>query len=573
MSFRLRLVLAFLAVVAVPLALLAVGVRREVAGRLSDQYRRRIVALAADVTAGFARESRQTTDRLAAIRSALEDDTRFRLAAVQGVADHRTYLLDYAAGVMRSAGLDYLQVQDQSGRVLSSGHFPAEYDRLDPETPAGLARLGGAPGVVRARAPGGPFLAFARVDSVRAGGRWFSLAAGVALEPMLARLASDPDLLVAVVFPDTVLANQAEAAAALDSALGSGVEPAARLAVGRMVERSADVPLVGLDGGVTPGRVFVAYPVAPLAAVLAGADRWFLIAGVGAAAVAVAMALALSAAMSRPLGALARVAENIDLERGDVTFASSRTDELGVLARLLGTMMGRLRADAVRVRDAERRAATGDLARQVNHDVKNGLAPVRNVFRHLDEVARDRPAELAAVFHERRGTIESGITYLERLAGNYARLAPATGQQVCDVNALVREVAAGAASLPADVRVESLGSVPPLRTDPLALRRIVENLVRNAVESLDGGRGAVRLATEARPDGVRIRVADSGRGMSREELERAFEPFYTTKPTGSGLGLSIVRRLVADLGGTLKLSSEPGRGTEAVVELPAARRA
>jgi signal transduction histidine kinase len=115
--------------------------------------------------------------------------------------------------------------------------------------------------------------------------------------------------------------------------------------------------------------------------------------------------------------------------------------------------------------------------------------------------------------------------------------------------------------------------IPLVPAHPIVLRRIVENLVRNAVESLDGGHGAVRMATEATPGGVRIRVADSGRGMSREELERAFEPFYTTKPTGSGLGLSIVRRLVADLGGTLTVSSEPGRGTEAVVELPVARGA
>jgi signal transduction histidine kinase len=98
----------------------------------------------------------------------------------------------------------------------------------------------------------------------------------------------------------------------------------------------------------------------------------------------------------------------------------------------------------------------------------------------------------------------------------------------------------------------------------------MENLVRNALDSLDGGRGGVRLATEATPNGVRIRVSDTGRGMTREELDRAFEPFYTTKPSGSGLGLPIVRRLVADLGGTFRVTSEPGRGTEAVVEFPVA---
>ena len=88
-------------------------------------------------------------------------------------------------------------------------------------------------------------------------------------------------------------------------------------------------------------------------------------------------------------------------------------------------MTARLRTSAARLRDAERRAAMGDLARQVNHDIKNGLVPIRNVLRHLDEVARHEPEPLAAMFAERRGTLESSVSYLETLARNYARLSPA----------------------------------------------------------------------------------------------------------------------------------------------------
>ena len=102
------------------------------------------------------------------------------------------------------------------------------------------------------------------------------------------------------------------------------------------------------------------------------------------------------------------------------------------------------------------------------------------------------------------------------------------------------------------------------------LRRVLENLVGNAVESLDGRRGRVTVSTEAAARGaaVRITVADTGRGMSREELDHAFDDFYTTKAGGTGLGLSIVRRLVLDLGGALRIETEPGAGTRAVVELP-----
>ena len=92
-----------------------------------------------------------------------------------------------------------------------------------------------------------------------------------------------------------------------------------------------------------------------------------------------------------------------------------------------------------RIGDMERRIAIGDLARQVNHDVKNGLAPLRNVFRHLTQVARDKPGELPQVFTERQRTVESSINYLETLAANYAKLSPQSERKATDVNVVVRE--------------------------------------------------------------------------------------------------------------------------------------
>src|SRR2546427_10826363 len=77
-----------------------------------------------------------------------------------------------------------------------------------------------------------------------------------------------------------------------------------------------------------------------------------------------------------------------------------------------------------------------DLARQVNHDINNGLIPIRNVFRHLAQVAREQPERLGAVFAERQETVESSVSYLEGLAGNYARLYPGPALGACDVNAL-----------------------------------------------------------------------------------------------------------------------------------------
>ena len=207
--------------------------------------------------------------------------------------------------------------------------------------------------------------------------------------------------------------------------------------------------------------------------------------------------------------------------------------------------------------------------------MKNGLVPIRNVVRHLAQVARDEPAALPRVFEERRGTLESSLTYLDTLARNYARLSPAVLPETCDVGAVVEDILRATAGGGVTLRSAPDPARPRVSTDPLALRRILENLVGNAVDSVAGRPdAAVTVSTEqvggaAAAGGVRIIVADTGPGMTRAELDRAFEDFHTTKAGGTGLGLSIVRRLVLDLGGTLRIETAPGAGTRAIVELPA----
>jgi signal transduction histidine kinase len=275
------------------------------------------------------------------------------------------------------------------------------------------------------------------------------------------------------------------------------------------------------------------------------------------------------------------------LDRPGNEFATARHDEIGTLSRMLDAMVTRLRASATALRDAERRATVGDMARQVNHDIRNGLLPIRNVVRHLADVAQAEPAALAGVFAERQDTLAGGISYLESLAGSYARLTPATERQPCDVNAVVRDVVRDAAgNSNALVQLDLDDAAPRVLADPVALRRVLENLAVNAVQSLDDGPGDVVARTRAIGErderGVRreqgqlgehsvvITIADTGHGIAADALDRIFDDFYTTKAAGTGLGLSIVRRLVGDMGGRIRVESEPGRGTSFHIELPAA---
>ncbi|PYP29741.1 MAG: hypothetical protein DMD55_00450 [Gemmatimonadetes bacterium] len=555
MSFRARVLAGFGVVVLVPLVVFGVRVRADMADRLTAEYQRRVASLAAVIRADLSRDSAGIAARLDALKEAIAMDNKFRRAALEGV--ERAYLLDYAGSAMRFTGLSMLLIQDDQGRIISSGHFRNEYDRLEPDLPRLLAVAPGGMALVEARTAEAALLALARVDSLRLGGRRFTLVGGVAVDSsFLARLAPDSELTVAPALPSDTLVR-VDTAAQVVSALA--------------------VPFVALGDSarLREARIVVTHSLAPLAALRRRVDAAFVAAALLTAAIALLLASWLSSLISRPLGELARRTAEIDMERLDVTFESERADEIGMLTRLLGAMTERLRVGAAQLREAERRIAVGDLARQVNHDIKNGLIPIRNVVRHLLDAARAGPDQLAAAWRDRQATVESSVSYLEQLATNYARLYPQPGRKPCDVNDAVRETIrrVGDASR-GELRTELADELPAVQTDPVVLRRILENLVGNALDSLESRSGTVTVLTaraagadDGRPV-VRITVADTGKGMSGEELNRAFDDFYTTKPGGTGLGLSIVRRLVLDANGALRVETEPGGGSKFIVELP-----
>ena len=562
MSLRTRLLLAFAAIVLLPIALLAFGLRQEMTRRLSEEYQLRVDRVVDVIREDLARESASIAERLASLESALLSDNRFRLAAVAGVESERDYLLDYAGTAMRLTGLSMLQIQDGDDRIISSGHFRNEHGRVE----SGLATaLQSARGValVTSRGAERDFLALARAESFQISGRTFSIVGGVAVdEAFLARLARDRAIVVSLRYPGAealTIPRQLETSG--DSAVGELQLPVIRGGAGSAAE-------------VVEARLDVTQPLTPLRTLLRSVDAWFLLTAAGTGITALLLAVWVSSRISGRLTALAEKTAVLDLDRLDVDFDPG-TDEVGRLSRLLGDLVERLRTSTARVREAERRATVGELARQVNHDIKNGLIPLRNVMRHLTQVEQDEPGSLPTVFAERRGTVDSSLAYLETLATSYQRLSsPPLDRRDCDLNALVTDVVRAARGHEHVVLDAELTNLPRVVGDPLAFRRILENLIANAVDSLESKPGRVTVSTqvvdrEGDVPGIRVTVADTGRGMTADETARIFDDFYTTKERGTGLGLSIVRRLVMDLHGTLGVESAPGSGTRITIDLPA----
>jgi signal transduction histidine kinase len=171
------------------------------------------------------------------------------------------------------------------------------------------------------------------------------------------------------------------------------------------------------------------------------------------------------------------------------------------------------------------------------------------------------------------------IARIDRLVDVYGRLARADPErQELDLNALVSTVLALPALTGAGVSIktELEPELPRCPADPHMVARVLENVVRNAMEAMpDGGTITVRTTRSDRDSeaGVALSVQDTGAGMDARTRERAFDDFFTTKPTGSGLGLAFVRRVVEAHGGDASLESARGRGTVVRVWLPALERA
>ena len=223
-----------------------------------------------------------------------------------------------------------------------------------------------------------------------------------------------------------------------------------------------------------------------------------------------------------------------------------------------------------RLREAERLATAGELAAGMAHEIRNPLSAILNATALLADEARltadERASTLAAMRTEARRLNRILSDFLKLARPQEARVAPGDVRDVLEhVSGLIRDDRARAARV--DVRVAVEPGLPRFAFDRDQLIQVVWNLALNGVEAMHG-RG--RLSLEgARHDGaVALAVTDTGHGIPAERRPRVFEPFYSGKPNGTGLGLTIAERIVAAHGGRIEIDSEAGRGTRVTLLFP-----
>jgi signal transduction histidine kinase len=284
--------------------------------------------------------------------------------------------------------------------------------------------------------------------------------------------------------------------------------------------------------------------------------------------------LSLAERIADPVRRLTRATRRIAAGDFDARIAVRSSDELRRLVDSFNSMASELKAQRAQLERTHRLEAWAEMARQVAHEIKNPLTPIQLSAEHLRRVHNDRGEPLGDVVDSCVTAILGQVRLLRQISAEFSSFAssPVAKPAPVDLPALVAEVVDPyRAGLSNHVRIDNSVAepLPPVLVDRTLVARALANMIENALHAMPGG-GELAIKAWEEPGSVVFEVRDTGVGMDRDALARVFEPYFSTKATGTGLGLPIARRNIELSGGAIEVESEKGVGTTVRVRLPAA---
>jgi nitrogen fixation/metabolism regulation signal transduction histidine kinase len=286
-----------------------------------------------------------------------------------------------------------------------------------------------------------------------------------------------------------------------------------------------------------------------------------------------------------PVNRLTRATRRIAHGDLDARIAATSSDELRRLVEDFNQMADDLKRQRTELERTQRLEAWADMARQVAHDIKNPLTPIQLSAEHARRVNIDRGRPLSPVLDECVSAILTQVTLLRQIAAEFSSFAssPTARPEPTRLPELIHEVVepyrAGLTGRIA-ITVDAPADLPTVTIDKTLFARALTNVIENALHAMPG-RGTLRLESRestvegkepgaGSPRFVSVRITDTGVGMDDESTSRLFEPYFSTKATGTGLGLTIAKRNVELNGGAIEVRSQRGVGTTVTMTLPVA---
>ncbi len=606
MTFRRKLLTVFaltvfLSVAAV--ALLVLVVTRNAFEKTEEQ---RTAALVAQFQREFDRRGENVARRVEAIAGS-EPVNRMATAlngappgTLQGTSADSAEYFELARQMADSRQLDFLEFLDGQGNIISSAQWPAKFGYPDAAFESLSALIGQGAFLKREELQDSTALGLFAVRATHIGERPVYVVGGQRLDKnFLSGLDLPADMRV-LLYQNR--SDHFSADSLLDPSMpGSGSDtarPAEKFApiVNAVRQYNQEMPgIVSWSSDQADDEVFHALPLRgagsdhPLLAVLLvgnsrrpyvelkrriGASA--LLVGGGGIILAILLSSWAAARVTRPVEQLARAAQDVTAGEWGARVEVHGHDEIAQLAESFNRMTEELLAQRERLVQTERVAAWRELARRLAHELKNPLFPLQLTVENLMRARTQSPEQFDEVFRESSSTLLAEISNLKTIIGRFSEFSkmPHPQLQAVQLNEILRGVvklyqaqlqAPGRAAI--DCKLELDESLGAIAADPDLLHRALSNLVLNAMDAMPSG-GTLLVRSRREEGKAIIEIADTGSGLTPEECERIFTPYYTSKQHGTGLGLAIVQSVVSDHSGRVSVQSEPGRGTTFVIELP-----
>ena len=583
MSFQRKLLLLFALTIVLSVTTVAWLVSYFARRSFEQASDKRTAALIAQFTHEFGRRGSGVARR---VETAASSDVASRMAAslASGSVDYAVYL-NSAKTMAEAEQLDFLEFLDSDGTILSSAQRPAQFG-YKTALPSNLSEEF----LQRQELPDGVVLALCAARTISSGDKALIVIGGQRIDRNFVASLDLPAGMRALLYHK--LGSSDSATLINPFGLAPPISPVLPL-IDKLqhqpVETSAlvhwssnpegdetvhAIPLVGTDHQLL-GALLVTDSRQPYVDLRRHIRAAALLTGSVGILLAVLISGWAATRVTRPVAQLGDAARRVAQGDWTSTVPVNSSDELGDLAEAFNRMTQELLQQQERLLQAERVAAWRELARRLAHELKNPLFPLQLTVENLIRARQQKPEEFDEMFQEASSTLLAEIANLKTIISRFSDFSrmPQPQLKTIQLNDVVRQATRlfqgeKSENEPSvDFKLELAEPMSPLIADPELLHRAISNLILNAKDAMPQG-GTLTLRT--REDATRsyIDVSDTGVGLTPEECDRIFTPYYTSKSHGTGLGLAIVQSIISDHRGRITVRSEAGHGTTFVIELP-----
>jgi signal transduction histidine kinase len=589
MSFRRKLLLLFALAITLSVAAVTWTISAMTRRAFERSDEQRTAALVSEFRNEFRRRGEDVVARVASIATG-ESAARMALSLSRDSPDYGAYLGE-AKSLADSQQLDFLEFLDGQGTIISSAQWPAKFGYKDPSTQIAPSLPKDA-FLRQEPLPEGSALSLSAIREVGSVDKALYVIGGRRVDKNFLASLELPAGMRALLYQNlTPEFSEAQ----LQDASGPVAQPD-RLSdlikrvllqkqdTADLVHWSSDpaddetihaIPLTGQNNELL-GILLIGNSRRPYVELRQRIRSAALLVGGGGIILAILLSSWASARVTRPVEQLAEAAREVAGGNWNTQVDVTSSDELGELAQAFNRMTLELTEQRERLVQTERVAAWRELARRLAHELKNPLFPLQLTVENLIRAREQSPEVFEEILKESSSTLLAEIANLKTIISRFSEFSkmPQPQFQTVQINDIVQNVVRlfhaqfETPNRPAiSCKLELDSHLQSIAADPELLHRAISNLVLNAMDAMSNG-GTLTLRTRKRERGIALEIEDTGNGLTAEECERLFTPYYTSKAHGTGLGLAIVQSVVTDHDGKISVRSQPGKGTAFLIELP-----